>query len=84
MKKLSMTEGKWIGLLWLWVMSGIATVPLLGSALLTGAMAHIAYGVCIMQSVNVLFLKERSDKNDWINSYKYFSWNRLRSLSNVY
>ena len=33
-------------------------------ALLTGTMAHIAYGVGIMQSVNVLFLKEGSDKDE--------------------
>ena len=45
-------------------MSRIATAPILGSSLLTGTMAHIAYGVGIMQSVNVLFLKEGSDKND--------------------
>ena len=64
MKKLSMTEGKLIGLAGLWGMIGIATLPILGSALLAGTMAHIAYGVGIMQSVNVLFLKEGSDKND--------------------
>ena len=45
-------------------MIGIATTPILGGALLAGTMAHIAYGVGIMQSVNVLFLKEGSDKND--------------------
>ena len=45
-------------------MIGIATAPILGGALLTGTMAHIVYGVGIMQSVNVLFLKEGSDKND--------------------
>ena len=64
MKKLSNAEGKLIGLAGLWGMIGIATLPILGSALLTGTMAHIAYGVGIMQSVNVLFLKEGSDKND--------------------
>ena len=64
MKKLSMTEGKLIGLAGLWGMIGIATAPILGPALLTGTMAHIAYGIGIMQSANVLFLKERSDKND--------------------
>ena len=84
MKKLSMTEGKLIGLAGLWGMIGIATLPVLGSALWTGTMAHIAYGVGIMQSVNVLFLKEGRDKNDWINCSKYFMWNRLRSLINVY
>ena len=64
MKKLSMTEGKLIGLVGLWGMIGIATAPILGSALLTGTMAHIAYGVGIMQSVNVLFLKESGVEND--------------------
>ena len=63
MKKLSMTEGKLIGLVGLWGMIGIATAPVLGSALLTGTMAHIVYGVGIMQSVNVLCLKGE-DKND--------------------
>ena len=64
MKKLSMTESKLIGLAGLWGMIGIATLPVLGSAVLTGTMAHIAYGVGIMQSVNVLFLKEGSENND--------------------
>ena len=62
MKKLSMTEGKIIGLAGLWGMIGIATVPILGPALLTGTMAHIAYGVGIMQSVNILFLDNKEDK----------------------
>ena len=62
MKKLSMTEGKLIGLAGLWGMIGIATMPILGSALLTGTMAHIAYGVGIMQTVNILAIKE--DKNN--------------------
>ena len=84
MKKLSMTEGKLIGLVGLWGMIGIATAPILWSALLTGTMAHIAYGVGIMQSVNVLFLKEGRDKNDWANCSKYFNWYRLRSFINVY
>ena len=42
MKKLSMTEGKLIGLVGLWGMIGIATAPILGSALLTGTLANIA------------------------------------------
>lgn len=62
MKKLSMTEGKLIGLVGLWGMIGIATLPVLGSALLTGTMAHIAFGVGLMQTVNILAIKE--DKND--------------------
>ena len=64
MKKLSNVESKAIGIVGLWGMIGIATLPILGPALLTGTMAHIAYGIGIMQSVNVLFLKEGSDKND--------------------
>ena len=64
MKKLSMTEGKLIGLVGLWGMIGIATAPILGSALLTGTMAHIAYGVGIMQSVNVLFLYNLIDEGE--------------------
>ena len=62
MKKLSMTEGKLIGLAGLWGMIGIATAPILGPALLTGTMAHIVFGVGIMQTVNILALKE--DKKD--------------------
>ena len=62
MKKMSNAEGKLIGLVGLWGMIGIATVPVLGSALLTGTMAHIAYGIGIMQSVNILALKEKEDK----------------------
>ena len=83
MKKLSMTEGKLIGLAGLWGMIGIATLPILGSALLTGTMAHIAYGVGIMQSVNVLFLKERSDKNDkrWANNVTIFTF-RYKDFKN--
>ena len=65
MKKLSMTEGKLIGLVGLWGMIGIATAPVLGSALLTGTMAHIAFGVGLMQTVNILALKDdKEDKNN--------------------
>lgn len=65
MKKLSMTEGKLIGLCGLWGMIGIATAPVLGSALLTGTMAHIAFGVGLMQTVNILALKDdKGDKNN--------------------
>ena len=65
MKKLSMTEGKLIGLAGLWGMIGIATAPVLGSALLTGTMAHIAFGIGLMQTVNILALKDdKEDKNN--------------------
>lgn len=62
MKKLSMTEGKLLGLAGLWGMIGIATAPILGPALLTGTMAHIVFGVGLMQTVNILAIKE--DKNN--------------------
>lgn len=62
MKKLSMTEGKLIGLVGLWGMIGIATAPILGSALLTDTMANICYGIGIMQSVNVLCLKDKKEE----------------------
>ena len=62
MKKLSMNEGKLIGITGLWAMIGIATLPILGPAVLTGTMAHIAYGIGIMQSVNVLFLKGKEEE----------------------
>ena len=63
MKKMTNVEGKLIGITGLWAMIGIATLPILGSALLTGTMAHIAYGVGIMQSVNVLFLKGKEEED---------------------
>ena len=62
MKKLSMNESKLIGLAGLWGMVGIAVAPVLGAPLLTGTMAHIAFGVGLMQTVNILALKE--DKKD--------------------
>ena len=62
MKKLSMTEGKLIGLVGLWGMIGIAVAPVLGAPLLTDTMAHIAFGVGLMQTFNILAIKE--DKNN--------------------
>ena len=62
MKKMTNAEGKAIGIVGLWTMIGIATLPILGSALLTGTMAHIAYGIGIMQSVNILFLKGKEEE----------------------
>ena len=65
MKKLSNTEGKLIGLCGLWGMIGIAVAPVLGAPLLTGTMAHIAFGVGLMQTVNILALKDdKGDKNN--------------------
>ena len=62
MKKMTNAEGKAIGIVGLWTMIGIATLPILGPAVLTGTMAHIAYGVGIMQTVNVLFLKDKEEE----------------------
>ena len=59
MRKLSNVEGKLIGITGLWAMIGIATLPILGPAVLTGTMANICYGVGIMQSVNILFLDNK-------------------------
>ena len=63
MKKLSMTEGKLIGITGLWAMIGVATLPILGSAVLTGTMANICYGIRIMQTVNILALKENKNND---------------------
>ena len=62
MKKLTNTEGKLLGLCGLWGMIGIAVAPVLGAPLLTGTLAHIAFGVGLMQTVNILAVKE--DKKD--------------------
>ena len=62
MKKLTNTEGKLFGLCGLWGMIGIAVAPVLGAPLLTGTMAHIAFGVGLMQTFNILAIKE--DKNN--------------------
>ena len=63
MKKMNNLEGKAIGIVGLWTMIGIATLPILGPAVLTGTMANICYGVGIMQTVNVLFLKDNKEDN---------------------
>ena len=59
MKKMSNVEGKAIGIVGLWAMIGIATLPILGPAVLTGTMANICYGIGIMQSFNILFLDNK-------------------------
>lgn len=61
MKKMSNLEGKATGILGLWSMIGIATLPILGSAVLTGTMANICYGIGIMQTVNILALSNKED-----------------------
>ena len=63
MKKMSNVEGKAIGLIGLWAIVGLATQPILGPAVLTGTMANICYGIGIMQSVNVLFLKDKEEED---------------------
>ena len=63
MKKLSNVEGKAIGIVGLWAMIGLATQPILGSAVLTGAIAHITYGIGIMQTINVLCLKDKEEED---------------------
>ena len=63
MKKMTNVEGKAIGLVGLWGMIGIATLPILGSAVLTGTLAHIAYGIGIMQTANILFLKDKEEED---------------------
>ena len=63
MKKMSNVEGKLIGLTGLWAMIGIATLPILGPAVLTGTMANICYGIGIMQSINVLCLKDNKEED---------------------
>ena len=64
MKKnnMSLNEGKAIGTLGIWGMIAIAGSPILGSPILTGTLLHVAIGVGIMQTVNVLCLKEGEKK----------------------
>ena len=62
MKKMTNVEGKAIGIVGLWAMIGIATLPILGPAVLTGTMANICYGIGIMQSINILCLKDKEEE----------------------
>ena len=61
MKKLTNVEGKAIGIVGLWTMIGIATLPIIGPAVLTDTMAHICYGIGLMQTVNILALKDKEE-----------------------
>ena len=61
MKKnnMSLNQAKAIGTLGIWGMIAIATAPVLGAPLLTGTLLHVAIGVGVMQTVNVLCLKDK-------------------------
>ena len=63
MKKnnMSLNEAKAIGTLGIWGMIAIAGSPILGAPILTGTLLHVAIGVGIMQTVNVLALKEKKE-----------------------
>ena len=65
MKKndMSMNQAKAIGTLGIWGMIAIAGSPILGAPLLTGTLLHIAIGVGLMQTVNVLALKEKKEED---------------------
>ena len=63
MKKnnMSLNEAKAIGTLGIWGMIAIAGSPILGAPILTGTLLHVAIGVGIMQTVNVLAVKEKKE-----------------------
>ena len=61
---MSLNQAKAIGTLGLWGMIAIAGSPILGAPLLTGTLLHIAIGVGIMQTVNVLALKEKKEEEE--------------------
>ena len=65
MKKnnMSLNEAKALGTLGIWGMIAIAGSPILGAPLLTGTLLHVAIGVGIMQTVNVLALKEKKEED---------------------
>ena len=64
MKKnnMSLNEAKAIGTVGIWGMIAIAGSPILGAPILTGTLLHVAIGVGIMQTVNVLALKEKKEE----------------------
>ena len=55
-------EAKAIGTLGIWGMIAIAGSPILGAPILTGTLLHIAIGVGIMQTINVLAVKEKKEE----------------------
>ena len=58
---MSLNEAKAIGTLGIWGMIAIAGSPILGAPILTGTLLHVAIGVGIMQTVNVLALKDKKE-----------------------
>ena len=65
MKKneMNLNEAKAIGTLGIWGMIAIAGSPILGAPILTVTLLHIAIGVGLMQTVNVLALKEKKEED---------------------
>ena len=65
MKKneMNLNQAKAIGTLGIWGMIAIAGSSILGAPLLTGTLLHVAIGVGIMQTVNVLALKEKKEED---------------------
>ena len=65
MKKnnMSLNEAKAIGTLGIWRMIAIAGSPIVGAPILTGTLLHVAIGVGIMQTVNVLAVKEKKEED---------------------
>ena len=63
MKKnnMSLNQAKAIGTLGIWGMIAIAGSPILGAPILTGTLLHVAIGVGVMQTVNVLAVKEKKE-----------------------
>ena len=65
MKKnnMNLNQAKAIATLGIWGMIAIAGSSILGTPLLTGTLLHVAIGVGIMQTVNVLALKEKKGED---------------------
>ena len=65
MKKnnMSLNQAKAIGTLGIWGMIAIAGSPILGAPILTGTLLHVAIGVGVMQTVNVLAVKEKKEED---------------------
>ena len=61
--KMSLNEAKAIGTWGIWGMIARAGSPILGAPLITGTLLHVAIGVGLMQTVNVLALKEKKEED---------------------